>query len=217
MSIFIRLFNSFWTHRKTLRLASILGSDAFWIVPRLWSYASTNQPDGNFKGYSEQEIRMLVGYTKDSHSILQALHDAGFMVDGQLKDWNEHNGYHARYAERARKAAATRWNNQKGNKKGKDSTGKEASNAVALHQAFHQFWQVYPKKVGKIAALAAFKKHCDGFKIEAIVAAVERQKLSEQWTRDGGKYIPNPATWINQGRWEDELPPAAPINQGPNI
>ncbi len=42
--------------------------------------------------------------------------------------------------------------------------------------------------------------------VETLVAAIERQKCSSQWSKDGGQYIPNPATWLNQGRWTDELP-----------
>ena len=72
--------------------------------------------------------------------------------------------------------------------------------------AFERFWTVYPKKVGKQDALKAFKKVTES--IDALIAAVEQQKMSEQWTKDGGQYIPNPSTWLNQGRWEDQLPPA---------
>jgi hypothetical protein len=31
------------------------------------------------------------------------------------------------------------------------------------------------------------------------------QKTSAQWQKDNGQYIPNPATWLNQGRWDDEI------------
>ena len=41
--------------------------------------------------------------------------------------------------------------------------------------------------------------------IGVLIDAVEQQKTSFQWQKDGGRYIPNPATWLNQGRWEDEL------------
>ena len=44
--------------------------------------------------------------------------------------------------------------------------------------------------------------------VDSVIEAVERQKRSDQWTRDNGQYIPHPATWLNQGRWEDELQPA---------
>ena len=69
--------------------------------------------------------------------------------------------------------------------------------------AFERFWSVYPKKVGKQAALSAYKKV--KVPVDTLIAAVEAQKRSKQWTRDNGQYIPNPATWLNQGRWEDVL------------
>ena len=44
---------------------------------------------------------------------------------------------------------------------------------------------------------------------QKIMQAVATAKTSAQWLREGGRFIPNPSTWINQGRWDDEpLPPA---------
>ena len=70
-------------------------------------------------------------------------------------------------------------------------------------EAFDVFWESYPKKVGKEAARKAFAKV--KVPVETLVAAVEEQKRGGQWQRDNGQYIPNPATWLNQGRWEDEV------------
>lgn len=36
--------------------------------------------------------------------------------------------------------------------------------------------------------------------------ALETQKQSDQWRRDGGQYVPYASTWLHQKRWEDELP-----------
>lgn len=69
---------------------------------------------------------------------------------------------------------------------------------------FEIFWSAYPTKVGKQPARKAFDKV--QVPVETLVAAIERQKCSSQWSKDGGQYIPNPATWLNQGRWTDELP-----------
>lgn len=70
---------------------------------------------------------------------------------------------------------------------------------------FAEFWQAYPKKVGKGAAEKAFVKLKPGNALlKAMLSAVEAQKQSAQWQREGGQYIPNPATWLNQRRWEDE-------------
>ncbi|HZP33038.1 MAG TPA: hypothetical protein VFB23_06695, partial [Candidatus Acidoferrales bacterium] len=34
---------------------------------------------------------------------------------------------------------------------------------------------------------------------------VERFKLTEQWQKEGGKYIPYPSRFLNGRRWEDEI------------
>ena len=39
-----------------------------------------------------------------------------------------------------------------------------------------------------------------------MLAAIEKSKQSDQWTKDNGQYIPHPSTWIHQRRWEDDLP-----------
>lgn len=70
---------------------------------------------------------------------------------------------------------------------------------------FDAFWAVYPKKVGKDAAAKAFaKRKPDAALVAVMVEAVKRQAASPQWAKDGGQFIPNPATWLNQGRWQDE-------------
>lgn len=72
-------------------------------------------------------------------------------------------------------------------------------------QRFAEFWQLYPKKVGKADALKAWKlAKVTAELFERILDALSWQKESEQWHRDGGRFIPNPSTWINQGRWDNE-------------
>ena len=70
--------------------------------------------------------------------------------------------------------------------------------------AFERFWSVYPRKIGKQSAKRAFERV--KVPLETLVTAVERQKCSDQWTQNNGQFIPHPATWLNQGRWDDELP-----------
>lgn len=76
----------------------------------------------------------------------------------------------------------------------------------AFKIGFDEFWDAYPRKVGKKDAYKAFCKAIKAIGVDAMIEAIDRQKRSEQWTKEGGRYIPNPATWLNQGRWEDELP-----------
>lgn len=72
-----------------------------------------------------------------------------------------------------------------------------------IENEFDTFWQAYPKKVGKGAAEKAWQKMKPN--LATVLTAVEGQKSSEQWSKDSGKFIPHPTTWINQRRWEDEV------------
>lgn len=70
---------------------------------------------------------------------------------------------------------------------------------------FNLFWQEYPKKKGKIDALKAMKqvKPTNGVR-QKIFKALEWQKRSDEWAREGGQYIPYPAGWLRAGCWDDE-------------
>lgn len=77
---------------------------------------------------------------------------------------------------------------------------------------FDRFWKVYPKKIGKGAAEKSFVKIKPTEELlQKMISVIEEQKRSQQWLKDGGQYIPNPSTWLNQKRWEDEI-----INTGAN-
>lgn len=85
-------------------------------------------------------------------------------------------------------------------------TTKEKPTKADYSALFDVFWKAYPKKVAKDAAYKAFsKRKPDDKLLKEILQAVESQKSSDMWTKDGGQYIPNPATWLNQGRWMDEI------------
>lgn len=75
------------------------------------------------------------------------------------------------------------------------------------HEAFDTFWAAYPRKTNKQAAEKAFLKlNPDETLMQTILNAIEKQKKSDQWTKDGGQYIPHPGTWLNGRRWDDEMP-----------
>lgn len=75
-----------------------------------------------------------------------------------------------------------------------------------FEKGFNQFWDAYPKKTAKQQAFKAWEKlKPDEGLLSKILASLECQKKSVQWTKDGGQFIPYPATWINGRRWEDDL------------
>lgn len=73
---------------------------------------------------------------------------------------------------------------------------------------FAEFWSAYPKKTAKGDAEKAWKKHKPD--LAACLAALAVAKQSSDWIKDGGQFIPHPATWINGKRWEDGVAGAHP-------
>lgn len=80
------------------------------------------------------------------------------------------------------------------------------ANDVDQEAWFDAFWKVYPRKVGKQKARNRFKKIVTGEdKFKELMTAIEKQ--NEVYSTREMKSIPHPDTWLNQGRWEDELLP----------
>lgn len=82
-----------------------------------------------------------------------------------------------------------------------------ASLAAPAHEnsGFDAFWEVFPRKVGKFMARKAWGK-IPGIEdhILEVIEAVEAWKQTEQW--QDAQFIPYPATFLNQRRWQDEVP-----------
>jgi len=45
--------------------------------------------------------------------------------------------------------------------------------------------------------------------VAQMLTTLAWQKQQDAWVKDGGQYVPHPASWLNAGRWDDE-PQAAP-------
>jgi hypothetical protein len=76
---------------------------------------------------------------------------------------------------------------------------------LVVGDGFEQFWERYPRRIGKLAALKAWcKLNPDEALVAQILDSIDEHRRCRNW-RDG--YIPNPATFINQGRYLDELGP----------
>jgi len=71
---------------------------------------------------------------------------------------------------------------------------------------FAEFWAAYPRRVAKAAAVKAFAKlRADDDLLRKILAGLSEAKRSPGWLKDGGQFVPHPASWLNGRRWEDQL------------
>jgi len=170
-------------------------------------------------------LLMLSDWQDELYEILCEffiLTDDGFInprADKEIKQYQE-------FSEAGKRGAAIRWakdgnsppnsppnpppmqNNKQEplNNNHKPTTNKKPSREIALiiYDEFDLFWGQYPLKRGKDKALEAWAKKKPP--IDDVLQALQWQKQSEQWQKNNGQFIPNPATYLNQGRWKDEPP-----------
>ena len=78
------------------------------------------------------------------------------------------------------------------------------------YSAFDKFWQAYPKKKSKGDAEKAWGKLKLDSLLPQILASLESLKKDRDWIKDGGQFIPHPASWLNSKGWQDEVNEANP-------
>lgn len=82
------------------------------------------------------------------------------------------------------------------------STDQAAAGSVKA--SFEEAWAAYPKKQGRKAALAAYKRAIrDGTKHEDIMAGIERYKAYLAREKIGDQYVKMGSTFFNGACWED--------------
>lgn len=85
---------------------------------------------------------------------------------------------------------------------------------------FDFFWKAYPKRKAKRQAKKAWDKSRNRRPpIGTLLTILDAQKHSVEWEKDGGAFIPLPATWLNGDRWEDEFTPSktSPTNYSQEV
>jgi hypothetical protein len=75
---------------------------------------------------------------------------------------------------------------------------------------FEKFYSAYPKREAKKKALDTWVKlHPDNDLQQNILDAIEKQKIHKDGLKSRNEFCPEwplPASWLNQRRWEDEMP-----------
>lgn len=80
------------------------------------------------------------------------------------------------------------------------------SKADQISAGFEAFWKVYPRRAGKQGAQRAFSRAVSRASMEEVLEGARRFAADPNLPEK--QFIPHPATWLNQGRWEDDpLPP----------
>lgn len=178
---------------------------------------------GGFYEVDTEYMEFCIGIDGDVIlGAIQGLNSRCFMVDGWvwIKNYLRHqkneilnpdNNAHKHIIERVREQVArfhavSEFKDFLGANKGLFSPpGKGKEKDSSSLGGFEEFWGEYPKKKSKGAAQKAWTGNgCAKIHAE-IISAVKKQKRTQDWTKDGGQYIPYPATWLRARGWEDEI------------
>lgn len=177
---------------------------------RLFTWFDQQTTDGNAVGVTPALLDKFIGVT----GFVQALVNVRWIVADErglsLHNFGKHNGETAK----ARAQTAKRVANHRSNAStvtgsvtpalAKEEKKRINTNTVDQPDGFESFWSAYPKKVGRPAAVKAFRAAKLNGHLPEVLADVEAKAGSEAWTKAGGQFVPNPATYLNQRRWEDE-------------
>jgi hypothetical protein len=81
------------------------------------------------------------------------------------------------------------------------SVAAQLPNSVALSHGFESFWSCYPRRQGKGAAKAAWKRATKKATPDRIIEAAGRYRDDPNREDD---FTALPSTWLNQERWDDD-------------
>ena len=187
------------TLEQLARIAGCLNGEVTFLLQELI--------DSGSAGVSEQGV-IFCSHMVQNEALRKVRSAAGSKGGRVTAGLLKQNGRHTSSKERGRKGKVPQDSRGSTLSLFEEGSGEGAGSVL---KGFDAFWAAYPIKKAKAAAKKAWKKLAPSQVLQAkILAAVENQKRWPQWNKDGGRFIPHPATWLNGRRWEDQEPQAMP-------
>lgn len=188
----------YWTYNSTKAMTEMFPFFNMWKIGRILKkliddgYLLT----GNFNKVAFDRTLWYTLSDKGNELMNIANHD---LADSQNEILQNHK---MRFSENAKPIPLSTISNTIDSNMRKSA---KAPKEAEYEELFATFYKAYPKKKDKAKAFAAFKKLKPTPELlESILKSLEWQKQTEDWQKQGGQYIPYPASYLNGHRWEDE-------------
>lgn len=214
----IESHQSLHRHWKLARLSQELNITHVQAIGHLhifWWWVIDYAPDGLLEKFTPLEIAKGADWPGDPDQFVEAMKKARFFdhdaVPLQVHDWFDFCGELVmqrcrRLKEKRRKMRHAAPQKSRHPTQPNPTNRTQPNRTTAVLAWFSQkFWPAYPNKKSKgRAEKAILSINPDEQLQDRILDALERAKTSEQWTKDAGRFIPHPASWLHAKGWEDE-------------
>lgn len=203
-----------------VRLGDVLAIWAF-----LLEKASASEKRGTFGDVDGEAIDCLLDLDDGAtNRVIEAMQDRSLVDSGSISAWDKRQPKRERDDPNAAERKALQRDRQSSpdeaienhvtpchttshQKKPILEKSREEKKDINTDVGFASFWSVFPNKKAKADAFKAWSKLKPDDVLQAsILKAIEIQRQGEDWRKEGGRFIPHPATWLNGRRWEDSSP-----------
>ena len=89
-----------------------------------------------------------------------------------------------------------------------DAAGDTQEKRSPYSADFEEFWTQYPDKTGKAAAWRRWQEKRRVKQLPELPELLDILETHKAGRKFSEGYVPNPATWLNQNRWDDVVEPA---------
>lgn len=194
----------FWTSEKVVELSI----EARLLFIGMWNFADDH---GNMSASSKRmKMQIFPADNVDIDSCLLEILSMGFIsyyeIDSEkylhINGFTKHQKVNSSVAHKV-PPPKTEKKSDEADKKALEKE-KEKEKEKNIKKDFDDWYLLYPRKVGKEAALKKYQSVRDRVDKEILIAGVKAYSRTVE--NEDQKFIAHPATWLNQGRWEDEVP-----------
>ncbi len=154
-------------------------------------------------GATKDQIKHCIKYMKDEGMLATQKATRGFYITianydtyQDLNNYESHTESHTKATQKPHRSHTIN----------KNVRMKECKKKNICSMDFDKFWELYPKKKAKQDAAKAWNKleHSEPL-LSKIMSSVAAHKETHDWQKEGGQYIPLPATFLNGRRWMDQI------------
>jgi len=199
---------AYCTERETdgVIVGARLWSDRQWLIA-LGGLLTDISPDALLWSWSGDDLHLEI-YPHDLQATVIARREAG-RKGGQVKSEAKTEAVRANgNVEKAKqkqsksKATSKPKEMERKEKESKYTLSYQSAVADERERDWEKVWSAFPKKIDEIKSKKLFLEHT--VSAQRIIDSLTDWSATDEWTRDNGRWIPLPTTWLGRAGWNEQ-------------